>query len=73
MTKKQGATVKLARMLDVFAKPPTLYYRGQTKISSVRGLICTTLIFIILLVLFIHDVMTHPEARATQLKKIRSD
>ena len=65
--------MKLARMLDGFAKPPTLYYRGQAKISSIRGLLCTTLIFIILLVLFVHDAMTHPEARATQFKKIKND
>lgn len=61
--KPEGAMSKIAKKIDVFAKPPTLYYRGQSEITTVPGCVCTIVIGIIMFTLFVHDLSSFPSAR----------
>ena len=53
-------------MLDVFAKPPTLYYRGQPKITTVAGCACSVIIFLVLFICLMHDLLAYPDLLVSQ-------
>jgi hypothetical protein len=61
MVRKEGAMAKIASKLDAFAKPPTMYYRGQSSLSTTAGCFCTVVIFITLVAFFIQDLQMYPD------------
>ena len=73
MAKKRINTKKLLNKLDAFAKPPTLFYRGEPTIGTRVGLIYTILMALVLLVFFLHDVTSHPRSSTNQYKKMTKD
>lgn len=63
---KEGAFSKMAKVLDAFGKPPTLYYRGQVKITTVPGCVCSVAIFLLLMIFLIHDLLAYPDLLVSQ-------
>lgn len=63
----------MAKVLDAFAKPPTLYYRGQSKIASVPGCVYTMVIAVLILIFFIHDLAALSEKQISQHKSVVVD
>ena len=60
----------MARLLDAFGKPPTLYYRGQAKITTVPGCACTVVIFLLLMIFLIHDLLAYPDLVVSQTMQV---
>lgn len=58
--KREGAVAKLASKLDMFAKPPTMYYRGQSRIASTGGCVISIVIFVIMVAFFMQDLQAYP-------------
>lgn len=63
----------MAKLLDAFGKPPTLYYRGQAKITTVPGCACTVTIFLILIIVLIHDLLAYPDMQVSQHASLNTE
>ena len=68
-----GALKKLAKIFDAFGKPPTLYYRGQAKIVTSTGCICTVFMFIVLTMSVVYDVLRMPDYELSSHETVVTD
>ena len=69
----KGAMSRIAEIVDAFAKPPTLYYRGQAKISTVSGCCCTILIALVIFTFLLFDVLNYPVMNVMQYETFITD
>ena len=69
----KGPIAKIARFTDAFAKPPTLYYRGQTKIVTLTGCVCSILIAMVMLAFTLTDLLVGQPTYASQMHTLVMD
>ena len=59
--RQENSLKKVVRSCDAFGRSPTLYYRGEARLTSVSGCISTVLIGAVLLGVMLFDILSYED------------